>query len=143
MSKNDEHVFDEDASTNREQRPTIVHQHFSGPLPPPAVLKQYDDVAPGAAERIIKKFESQTAHRIKLETMVVLSGFIKEVGGLVCGFVIAMTAIIGGIYTVLQGHPFLGGSLSFAGLAALVGAFLVTTFWRHEDDEEAIANNDV
>jgi uncharacterized membrane protein len=137
MSENDEHLFG-DAPSNADQRPTIVHQHFSGPLPPPAVLKQYDDVAPGSAERIIKKFENQTAHRIKMETMMVLSGFIKEVGGLVCGFIIAMTAIIGGIYTVLQGHPFLGGSLSFAGLAALVGAFLMTTLWRPEEEEEAI-----
>jgi hypothetical protein len=71
-----------------------------------------------------------------MESIVVWSGFIKEVGGLVCGFVIAMTAIIGGVYTALQGHPFLGGSLSFAGLAALVGAFLMTTLWRPEGPEE-------
>jgi len=48
---------------------------------------------------------------------VVWSEGIKEVGGLICGFVIAMTAIIGGIYTALKGLPFLGGSLSFTGLA--------------------------
>jgi len=118
------------------EHPTLVgvHQRFSGPLPPPAVLKQYDDVAPGSAERIIKKFESQTEHRIKLESIVVWTGSIKELGGLVCGFIIAMTAIIGGIYTALQGLPFLGGSLSFSGLAALVGAFLMTTFWEPEEE---------
>jgi uncharacterized membrane protein len=123
---------------NRDQeRPTLVHQHFSGPLPPPAVLKQYDDVAPGSAERIIMKFESQTEHRIRLESIVVWTGSIKELGGLVCGFTIAMTAIVGGIYTALQGLPFLGGSLSFTGLAALVGAFLMTTFWQPKEEDQA------
>src|SRR5262245_44679833 len=107
MSESPEDIFDGSYSSRGHQRPTIVHQHFSGPLPPPELLGQYDKVAPGSAERIIKKFESQTAHRIKLESILVWSESIKEVGGLVCGFVIAMTAIIGGIYTALQGHPFL------------------------------------
>jgi hypothetical protein len=72
----------------------------------------------------MRKFESQTAHRIKLEAIVVLSGFIKEVGGLIFGFFIAMTAIVGEIYTVLQGHPFLGGSLLFAALPRSLGRSL-------------------
>jgi uncharacterized membrane protein len=138
MSDRHEHLPNK-SSGNDDDRPTVVgvHQHFSGPLPPPALLKQYDDVAPGSAERIIKKFESQTEHRIKLESIVVWTGSIKELGGLVCGFTIAMTAIVGGIYTALQGLPFLGGSLSFTGLAALVGAFLMTTLWRPKEDKEA------
>jgi uncharacterized membrane protein len=136
MSAHHEHLPDDSRSNGAPEGPGLVgvHQHFSGPLPPPALLKQYDDVAPGAAERILKKFESQTDHRIRLESVVVWTGSIKELGGLVCGFIIAMTAIIGGIYTALQGLPFLGGSLSFTGLAALVGAFLMTTFWQPEEE---------
>lgn len=37
--------------------------HFSGPLPLPEHLKQYNDIVPNAAERIIAAAESETAHR--------------------------------------------------------------------------------
>ncbi len=101
-----------------------ITEHFSGPLPHPRILEDYDRIVPGAAYRIIRKFESQTEHRQKLENRFVWTESIKSIGGLVGGFVIAMTAIIGGIYTSLHGQIFLGGTLSFAGLALLVGAFL-------------------
>lgn len=35
-----------------------------------------------------------------------------------------MTTIIGGIVVALKGLTFLGGSLSFVGLAILIGAFV-------------------
>lgn len=106
-------------------------EHFSGPLPHPSILEKYDQIVPGAAERILQKFENQTDHRQKLETIVVRTDSWRSIGGLVCGFIITMVTIIGGIYTALQGSIFLGGSLSFAGLALLVGAFL--TNWRSKE----------
>ena len=45
-------------------------QHFSGPLPPPLVLVQYNEAVPDAADRIIKMAESQSSHRQNLETKV-------------------------------------------------------------------------
>jgi uncharacterized membrane protein len=103
---------------------TIVAQHFSGPLPPPSVLEHYERILPGAAERIITKFEHQTEHRLEIEKSVIRTSNFKEIAGLFCGFIVAMTTIGGGIYTAILGHSLLGGSLSFAGLAVLVGAFI-------------------
>jgi len=45
----------------------IVAQQFQGPLPPPALLKQYEENFPGAAERIFKMAEKQAEHRQTLE----------------------------------------------------------------------------
>ena len=39
-----------------------VRASFSGPLPPPELLKQYDEVVPGAADRIISMAEAEQAH---------------------------------------------------------------------------------
>ncbi|MDP2665452.1 MAG: DUF2335 domain-containing protein, partial [bacterium] len=100
--------------------------HFSGPLPPPEILARYNEIVPGAANRIIEKFERQTEHRIEMEGIVIKSGTQKESLGLIFGFIIAMTTIVGGIVAAVLGKPFLGGGLSFTGLAILVGAFLFT-----------------
>lgn len=43
---------------------TKVHQ---GPLPSPEVLRDYDDLIPGAAARIIEMAEHQARHRQNLE----------------------------------------------------------------------------
>jgi len=48
-------------------RVTEVSQSFSGPLPPPEILRKFDEVVPGAAERIIKMAEDQSIHRKELE----------------------------------------------------------------------------
>jgi uncharacterized membrane protein len=114
------------------QPPVLVSQqvqHFSGPLPPPELLARYDEIVPGAAERIISKFENQTDHRIKIESLVIRTGSFKEIAGVCFGFIIAMTTIIGGIVAAVHGQSFLGGTLSFAGLALLVGAFVSSKFF--------------
>jgi len=42
---------------------SLVSAHWSGPLPPPATLKQFDEVIPGGAERILRMAEAEQAHR--------------------------------------------------------------------------------
>jgi len=43
------------------------YQNFSGPLPHPALFGQYNEVLPGAAERIFRMTEKQLDHAIELE----------------------------------------------------------------------------
>jgi uncharacterized membrane protein len=40
---------------------------FQGPIPPPAVLREYEQLEPGAANRIIKMAEKEQEHRHYLE----------------------------------------------------------------------------
>lgn len=47
---------------------------YSGPIPPPAMLKEYDDAVPGAASRILDLAERQADHRMDLEKKVLTSG---------------------------------------------------------------------
>lgn len=50
---------EEDTESDAERRVPrrLVRVHFQGPLPPPSVLRQYDEVAPNAAERILRMAE--------------------------------------------------------------------------------------
>ena len=45
----------------------VSHQEWSGPLPPPAVIDEFNRIVPGAAERIFSQFEAEGAHRRELE----------------------------------------------------------------------------
>ena len=47
---------------------TIVqHQQWSGPLPAPEALAQYNNIVPDAAERILRMAEKEQEHRHKAE----------------------------------------------------------------------------
>ena len=67
---------------------TQVTEYFSGPLPHPKIIEQYNNIVSGSADRIIRKFESQTEHRQKIENRFVWAETIRSIGGLVGGFVI-------------------------------------------------------
>ena len=51
----------------------LFHATWSGPLPPPSQLRQYEETHPGLAERIVVVFEQQVAQRFKLESHIVTS----------------------------------------------------------------------
>ena len=56
-------------------------EHY-GPLPPPSDLQEYDNVVPGAAERIIRMAENQSEHRRELERKVVFGDSTRAFCGL-------------------------------------------------------------
>ena len=45
-------------------------ESYSGPLPPPVLLRGYDEIVENGAERIFRMAEQQAAHRQELERML-------------------------------------------------------------------------
>lgn len=102
----------------------VQQQSFSGPIPPPEALERYNDVLPGAAERIIAMAERQQEHRQDLERKAVYSDSNTQTTGVYLGFIIAMTAIIGGVWLAAKGMPTAGLVSIIAALTSLVGVFV-------------------
>lgn len=113
-----------------------VTESFSGPLPPPQVLRQYNEIVPGLAGRIVAQAERQTEHRIQMESKVVQSDISKSWAGLVCGFVLSLCCIVGGIICVLQGHDWAGAAIITTSLAGLAGTFIYGTATRKAERTE-------
>jgi len=96
---------------------------FSGPLPHPDILARYNEVVPNGAERIFAAFERQGVHRESLEMCVVKGNVRSQAQGRWFGFIVAMTAIAGGIYLIAIGRGVWGLPTIVTSLAALVGVF--------------------
>ena len=47
-----------------------VSQEFAGPIPPPSMMKQYEETLPGSADRILKMAETQSEHRQWMEKKI-------------------------------------------------------------------------
>ena len=111
---------------------------FTGPLPPPDVLAKYNDALPGAAERIVSMAERQSAHRQDIEKIVVSSNAHAQKVGPYLGFVVAMTAVGGGIYLMAHGDDVYGLASVIGALASLAGVFIYGKTKQKQDlDDKA------
>jgi uncharacterized membrane protein len=97
---------------------------YVGPLPKPETLKQFDDIVPGAAERILTQFEEQSRHRRDLEQKVISNDIVLSQRGLTFALVIGVIAIVGGIVTALVGKELAGAFIGGGGVIGLVSAFI-------------------
>ena len=103
---------------------TEISQSFSGPLPPPDILRQFDEVVPGAAERIIKMAEDQSLHRRSLEAKVIHSGVTDSKRGLWFGLIMGLSGfgLVG--FCASLGLQLLAGIIAALDLGSLVGVFV-------------------
>ena len=97
---------------------------YAGPLPHPDHLGQYKEVHPELPERIIRMAEDQAEHRRKLESAALKSNLRLEARGQIFGFVIAMTALLGGIYLIANDKPIWGAAIAISAVAGLTGLFI-------------------
>jgi uncharacterized membrane protein len=113
----------------------IQSESFSGPLPPPDALARYDQIVPGAAERIIAMAEKQAEHRQKLESTVVKGNTSSQTRGTWFAFIISMTAICGGIWLIHGGKSATGLATIITDLAALAAVFVYTRKRQNKERE--------
>ena len=97
----------------------ISAQMYSGPLPLPEQLEQYENVLPGAADRIFKMAEYEQDARIKR--------FQKESKRKnrlsFYAFVIIISALAGGIFLSFEGKSVAGIVSLIGSLSALIGTY--------------------
>lgn len=106
----------------RQSMVRIAHEiaEFSGPLPPPSYLREYDTIVSGAADRIISMAEAEQKHRHRWERSALNNTTI----GLWFGFLIALGLVGGGVYSVYIGQPYVAGGFLTAGAIGMVPALI-------------------
>jgi uncharacterized membrane protein len=121
----------EDRSDGSDVRVEAFSQEFRGPLPPPGLLKQYDDIVPGAARDIIQSFVKEGEHRRSLQTRdtAMCEEWARaDVGlqrrGQQFGFVIAIVSVVGSLYAAIHGAQAAGAIVGGTTLVGIVAAFL-------------------
>ncbi|SRR5579884_1907862 len=81
-----------------------LHMSFSGPVPPPDMLRSYNEIVPGAAERIMNLFEEQVRHRHAMERFTAENDARQSFLGLVLGFIIAVAGLVLSLIFALTGR---------------------------------------
>jgi uncharacterized membrane protein len=112
---------------------------FSGPLPHPALLAKYNEVIPNGAERLMTMAERQSAHRERLETMVVEGNVKSQQRGTNYAFVLCLVALIGGFALLFMGRNVNGWISILGSLTALASTFIYS---RHRQAKERVEKSE-
>ena len=127
-------------TTPRRTDITAIRASWRAPLPPPEALARYNDVLPGAAERILQMAERQQEQdhnaqiaAISIERTVVVSDARRAYLGLLAGFIISLLVIGGGIYLIVTDHDWAGVVLIGINLSGLVGVFVYGNKARRDE----------
>lgn len=103
----------------------------SGPIPHPELLRGYEQICPGGADRIIRMAETEGDHRRRMEEKALDAqvesmrrGYLEARLGQVFAFAIATVFLVGGSYVAIEGQPWAGSIFGSVGLAGIVSAFI-------------------
>jgi uncharacterized membrane protein len=110
-----------------QPRPSVISHAeltYRGPLPLPQHLEKYEDVCPGAADRIIAMAEGQAKHRQEMENTVIRANGRNSTLGVVIGGGVAVLAIVCGTHIIESGYELSGYITMFGSLSVLVGVFV-------------------
>lgn len=111
---------------------------YVGPIPPPAMLKQFEEIRPEEAGRILRLAEDQARHRMELEKKVVETDIRRSWAGLAAGTLVSGMMITFGYWAIMAGHAAAGGTLATAAVVGLASVFVYgTNSQRRERIEKA------
>ncbi|MCA3437006.1 MAG: DUF2335 domain-containing protein, partial [Rhodobacter sp.] len=95
---------------------------YYGPLPPPAMMAQYNETLPGLADRIMKLAEQEQGIRRRDNGWILSNDTLRVVGSIL----VSLGLIAAGVYCGVIGEPWLGGVLGTSGAVAGVASKLLS-----------------
>jgi uncharacterized membrane protein len=105
---------------------------FSGPLPPPETLAEYDQISPGFANRIITMAEKEQVHRHMQDELrwPVQRKLLSR--GQVFAFILSLSIVAGGIWLLLENKQISGFVTLLGAIGVVAGPFIYQMRWRRK-----------
>lgn len=101
----------------------MVSEHFSGPIAHPRHLREYEQIAPGSADRIIKMAEKRNEHHIAMDTKAINAEIDDRKLGMICGASLFALLIICAVIVALSTEsPWI--TAAFLGVTVISGVGL-------------------
>ena len=132
------------AAARKDAHQVVVsQQNFSGPLPPPELLREYQEIMPNLPEIIVQRMMDEMKHRQDMERrhLAMCEGWATgdlqlQRRGQLFGFVLGFVGIAGGLGVAAFVSPAGGAVVSSISLTAIVIAFLKRRTESDEDEKD-------
>ncbi len=97
-----------------------VSVQWEGPLPPPAALKAFEDVHPGASAILIEEFRTEARHRRRREMLESIEFLIGRCSAILFGLAALAAAAFAAVRNAEWFASILGGGVIVGGMVALI-----------------------
>lgn len=118
----------------------VIESGFSGPIPPPNIISEYENIVPGSADRIIRMAEMQSEHRQHMEEIIVKAESRDSLLGVWFAFGLGIGCLVACIVMVVMvpeaAGVICGSILGVTGIGSIITAFLKNTRRRNDKDEQ-------
>lgn len=118
-------------------------QAYSGPIPSPATLEEYNQVVPGLGDQLVGEYIKQGEHRRKLEQSEFevyrdrgAKADTRALLGLIIGSIVAIILIGAGVYATWLKQSWVAGAI-FGSIAAVIGVFVYQKFTDKPQAEQS------
>ena len=118
------HDSPEGPRTNPEIASLATFSSYSGPIPLPSHLAQYEKMVPGIAKKFLEEPHLEAEHRRALENKMVDAQIKLGKRGQFMAFSLALICIICSFMAIFLNHSLLGLGTLFLSIAAFVGVFI-------------------
>lgn len=132
-------VLDKLEKLDPAEKETVIAtmEMYRGPIPHPNILKGYEDLYPGAAEKIINNGIGESEHRREMEIKMLKQHSKEFSTKYYLAFILCLVFLIASFYLILNDHVITGSV--FAGTTFLV---IIGTFLGNNDNNQNEKNNE-
>jgi uncharacterized membrane protein len=113
---------------------------FSGPLPPPEDLIQYNQVFPDCGKAIVEMAQKEQDHRHAIEDRQSIGDLTLAKRGQIFGGILALIAVCGAIYLLANGESASGLAVLGGVVASFGGAFVYDRYQKAHTHKESDAD---
>ncbi len=111
-----------------QQQHSVSHQSTtqitSGPIPSPDILTGYDQIVPGAAERILQMAENDATHVHSMQASALEAKKIEVKRGQNYGLAIGIAALAVSALAIFLNQPWVAGTIGGTTVVGLVAVFV-------------------
>ncbi len=112
---------------------SVAASSFSGPIPPPEILKGYEEVLPGSANRLLIMLEEQNQHRRDMEKNIIQSDIFKSKWGLIIGAVLAFFLFGSAVFLAMNDRELTATAIVGGTALSVIGLFVSNNNTRKEE----------
>jgi len=116
-----------------ETHVSYMEESFSGPMPSPRMMLEYEKIIPGAADRIMTTYEEQHRHRINLESIAIPEQLRQGRRGQVYALILSVGLILLTGYCVYREANLVALGTTIIAIVSLVGLFVTGKYMTNKD----------
>lgn len=113
------------APPNEGEREIYIEQSltWSGPIPPPEIVRGYNEVIPDGGERLFKQFELEAAHRRSVQSRAQTHNLIVALSGRAAALLFALASLGVAVLALNRNYPWVAVAFGSGTIALVVAAF--------------------